>query len=284
MKGLRELIDLQLGNGVVGFFILGTYGEGLSLHHEKRKRFVEKVAEYAGSKAVIINNVSSTSLEVGLELAKHSLDVGVANISLIPPLYYKTGVREIVRYYKAFESLDVNIMIYNNPARVGVDIQPSTLKSMLSDVSNIVGIKDSTGLPDRIMELVTGFGKELHIAAASDSLLLEAFLYRADTHICGICNAVPEISDLMYKSIVMGDMEKAVKYKSLLMRIKGLAREFQVEGLSIVKAILRLRGLSIGNPVPPIKGLSDSEMGKLREILESILSDAGVSVELKRIL
>ena len=83
---------------------------------------------------------------------------------------------------------------------------------------------------------------------------------------------------------MMGDMEKAVKYKSLLMRIKGLAREFQVEGLSIVKAILRLRGLSIGNPVPPIKGLSDSEMGKLREILESILSDAGVSVELKRIL
>ncbi|GAY25124.1 dihydrodipicolinate synthetase [Desulfurococcaceae archaeon AG1] len=105
----------------------------------------------------------------------------------------------------------------------------------------------------------------------------------ADTHICGICNAVPEISDLMYKSIVMGDMEKAVKYKSLLMKIKGLAREFQVEGLSIVKAILRLRGLNVGNPVPPNKGLSDNEMRKLREILESILSDAGVNIEFKRI-
>ena len=281
LRGLRELIDLQLENGIAGFFILGTYGEGLSLHHEKRKRFAEMVAEHVGSRAVIINNVSSTSLEISLELARHSLDIGVANISLTPPLYYKVGVREITRYYKAFERLEANIIIYNNPARVGIDIQPSTLRDIASNNRNIIGIKDSTGSLERIIELVTEFGRELHIAAASDSLLPEAFLYGADTHICGICNAVPEIGGLMYKSIVGGDVERATRYKTMLMRIKGLAKEFQVEGLSMVKAILGIRGLSVGDPIPPIKGLSDNEKRKLEEMLEEMFREIGICLKLR---
>jgi len=276
---LRELIEFQLRNGVSGFFILGTYGEGLSIHPSTRKVFAERVAEYVGSRAPIINCVSSTSIDVGLELARHSAELGLRYIALLPPIYYRAGVQELLRYYREFDRLGLDIMVYNNPPKTGVDITPSVFKLLSSGIEGLVGVKDSTASVERIIELVEEFSRDYYVAAASDVMILEAFIYKADSHICGICNAVPELSRMLYERISSGDLESAARYKRLIWRLRRLARELSVEGVSLVKAMLRLRGLDVGDPIPPNRPLEGKELSVVGDALASVLGEVGVDLK-----
>lgn len=274
------LVDFQARNGVSGFFILGTYGEGLSIDPSIRKAFAEEVVEYVGSRVPVINCISSTSIDVSMELARHSADIGIRHIALLPPLYYKVGVSELLRFYKEFDRLGLDMLIYNNPSKTGVDITPAIFKAISAETNNLVGIKDSTASIERVLELTSDLSEEYYVAIASDVMILEAFLYNADSHICGICNAVPELGNLLYKSIIRGDIAEAMRYKRAIWMLRRIARDLQVEGLSLVKAMLRIRGLDVGEPLPPIRALNEKELSTLKKALESVLDNIGIKLEL----
>jgi Dihydrodipicolinate synthase/N-acetylneuraminate lyase len=257
---LRKLIEFQFRNEVSGFFILGTYGEGLSIHPNTRKLFVERVAEYVGSRAPIINCVSSTSIDVSIELARHSADLGVRCIALLPPLYYRVGLSELLKFYREFDRLGLDILIYNNPQKTGIDITPAIFRAISTNIDSLVGIKDSTSSIERIAELTEEFSNEYYIAVASDMMILEAFLYKADAHICGICNAIPELGRSILMSIARGDIDTAIQRKRDILRIKKISKELHVEGVSLVKAILRIRGLDVGDPILPNRSLEEKEL------------------------
>lgn len=279
-EALHNLIEFQIRNNISGFFILGTYGEGLSIHPIIRKSFAEKVAYYVRSKIPIINNVSATSIDVSIELAKHSTDLGIKHIALLPPLYYRTGLDELSKVFSIFDKLDLKVIVYNNPSKTAVDITPSIFKAISAHTDNIVGIKDSTASIERILELTEELSNEYYIAIASDLVILEAFLYNADSHICGICNAVPELSILLYTNILKGDIKEALRYKKLIWKLRHIAKELNVEGLSLIKAMLKIRGLDVGNPLLPNKTLNEKELSMVRDVLISALNAVGIELKI----
>jgi dihydrodipicolinate synthase/N-acetylneuraminate lyase len=278
-EALRRLIEFQLRNEVSGFFILGTYGEGLSIHPNTRKLFAERVAEYVGSRVPIINCVSSTSIDVSIELARHSADLGMRHIALLPPLYYRVGMSELLKFYREFDRLGLDMLIYNNPQKTGIDITPTIFRTISTNVDSLVGIKDSTSSIERIAELTEEFSSEYYIAVASDIMILEAFLYKADSHVCGICNAIPELSRSILMSIARGDIDTAIRYKRYISRIKRISRELYIEGVSLVKAVLRIRGIDVGDPILPNRSLEEKELLIIKNTVKSVLDNMGIQFE-----
>ncbi len=278
-EALRRLIEFQLRNEVSGFFILGTYGEGLSIHPNTRKLFAERVAEYVGSRVHIINCVSSTSIDVSIELARHSADLGMRHIALLPPLYYRVGMSELLKFYREFDRLGLDMLIYNNPQKTGIDITPTIFRTISTNVDSLVGIKDSTSSIERIAELTEEFSSEYYIAVASDIMILEAFLYKADSHVCGICNAIPELSRSIFMSIARGDIDTAIRYKRYISRIKRISRELYIEGVSLVKAVLRIRGIDVGDPILPNRSLEEKELLIIKNTVKSVLDNMGIQFE-----
>jgi dihydrodipicolinate synthase/N-acetylneuraminate lyase len=278
-EALRSLIEFQLRNEVSGFFILGTYGEGLSIHPNTRKLFAERVAEYVGSRVPIINCVSSTSIDVSIELARHSADLGMRHIALLPPLYYRVGMSELLKFYREFDRLGLDMLIYNNPQKTGIDITPTIFRTISTNVDSLVGIKDSTSSIERIAELTEEFSSEYYIAVASDIMILEAFLYKADSHVCGICNAIPELSRSILMSIARGDIDTAIRYKRYISRIKRISRELYIEGVSLVKAVLRIRGIDVGDPILPNRSLEEKELLIIKNTVKSVLDNMGIQFE-----
>jgi dihydrodipicolinate synthase/N-acetylneuraminate lyase len=278
-EALRSLIEFQLRNEVSGFFILGTYGEGLSIHPNTRKLFAERVAEYVGSRVPIINCVSSTSIDVSMELARHSADLGMRHIALLPPLYYRVGMSELLKFYREFDRLGLDMLIYNNPQKTGIDITPTIFRTISTNVDSLVGIKDSTSSIERIAELTEEFSSEYYIAVASDIMILEAFLYKADSHVCGICNAIPELSRSILMSIARGDIDTAIRYKRYISRIKKISRELYIEGVSLVKAVLRIRGIDVGDPILPNRSLEEKELLIIKNTVKSVLDNMGIQFE-----
>jgi 4-hydroxy-tetrahydrodipicolinate synthase len=60
-------------------------------------------------------------------------------------------------------------MLYNVPARTGVDILPDTVKRLFDDVENIMGIKEATGSIERTVELLAKV-PDLYVFSGDDAI------------------------------------------------------------------------------------------------------------------
>jgi len=275
-ESLSTLIEFQLKSGIKGFYTLGTYGEGLLLSVSKRKKILSMITELIPSSFIIINNVSATSLEDSLELAKHSIDLGVKNIASLPPLYYRAGIRELMNFYSSLGKLECNLFVYNNPSKAGIDVTPDIIKQLRYNIPNLVGVKDSTGSVERVIDIVLNLANDFYIGIANDTLILDSLIYGADAHICGVCNAIPELAVEIVKSFERGDIKRASHLQILIARFRNLAKEYHVEGLVLTKAALKIRGINIGCPADPLAALSNSEITSIRNALERIYMEAGI--------
>ncbi|MEO3993544.1 MAG: dihydrodipicolinate synthase family protein [Desulfurococcaceae archaeon TW002] len=147
-NSLSDFISFQIKNEIKGFFLLGTYGEGLAIHPRKRVYFLEKFLNHVSSKTLV--NVSSTASKLSLELAKHAANLGVGAISLLPPIYYTQDLEGLVKYFSLFSKIDLPVLIYNNPQRQNYDITPSIFEHIVHEVPNLKGVKDSSGSIERV--------------------------------------------------------------------------------------------------------------------------------------
>ena len=271
---LEDLVEFQLKNGVKGFFALGTYGEGIALHPRKRKFFTEALREVLPSSVPLIVNVSTPSLELSLELALHARDVGCSAIASLPPLYYKPDTAGILRFFDHLSKADIPLLVYNNPAKQGYDLPLTVFDALVKAVPAVRGIKDSSGSLERLQLLVRSYSSECFIAAARDSFILQAFLLGADAHICGLCNAFPEIA-AVFGRVASGNLHLSagIKLQLLITTLRDAVKKFNVESPAIVKELLRLRGIDVGVPMPPMRPLEANEVEALKKKILPIMEE-----------
>lgn len=285
---LGRLIDFQTRGGIKGFFLLGTYGEGLAIHPRKRMEFLERFLEYVPSNVLVIVNASSTSPEVSLEIAKHAVDLGIKAVSLLPPLYYAQDLTGLIRYFSLFSRIDVSLLIYNNPRRQNYDISPTTFELIAREVPNLRGMKDSSGSIERVHKLLSDvYARRYFIAIANDSLLFYTFLLGGKAHICGLSNAFPEIAHGIYTSVLNNELKRAVNLQNLLNDIREAVKEVPVDSSVVVRELMRLRGIDPGHPSLVNRSLGEGERTKLLNSIRALihrsaplLKELGINIDL----
>ena len=107
------------------------------------------------------------------------------------------------------ECSDLPVLIYNMPARTGVNVHYKTMKR-LAEIPNIVGVKDSSGNFDnmqRYLEECQG----ISVLSGNDSLILPCLLAGGQGGISGISNVFPERMVEIYTAWEAGDLERAWK-------------------------------------------------------------------------
>jgi 4-hydroxy-tetrahydrodipicolinate synthase len=267
-EGLREIIKYLIENGVHGLFVCGSQGEAYALRDEERKRVIEvtvgevngRVPVYAGTGGVTTRNV--------IELSKYALDVGADAVSIVTPYFIRPSQDELFEHYKKIaESVDIPILLYNNPGRTGVNLDAATV-SRLAEVDNIVGIKDSSGDLTLTAEYICSCPKDFAVIAGRDSLILATLMYGGKGAIAATANIVPKLVVGIYESFVKGDIEKAreLQFKLLPLRLAFKLGTFPV----VVKEAMRLIRKPAGPAKSPVKPLSEESREKLKKILEDI--------------
>ena len=142
------LETLQLG----GLFIAGKQGEFFSMSIPERKRLMALAVEAASNagnrggigKPGIVTSCSDTNLDVVLDLARYSQDIGADYVIVHSPvLHFGADTEEtIYEYYRYLsEQLDIGIAMWNHPD-CGYSMTPE-LCNRIADLPNIVAIKYS---------------------------------------------------------------------------------------------------------------------------------------------
>ncbi|MBO3797644.1 MAG: dihydrodipicolinate synthase family protein [Thermoproteota archaeon] len=267
-EGAASLISFLTEKGVRGFFVLGTYGEGILISKGERERMLEKVVENVPDKSSVIAHVGAADVKTALELAEHAASLEISAVSSVGPIYHKPGKEGLISYYKYLSKAEAPLMVYNNKGRQGYNISPSDFESIVKEVPSVMGVKDTSYDLEQLQNYVDMFGKTHYVAGAGDSLIAVTFLIGAKAHVCGIANAFPEIPLSVYSAVENGDVKKAFELQNIINRIRRELGRFGVETQVVLREILRLRGVDVGPSPIQLRRLAEGEKLEIKRIFE----------------
>ena len=151
---LRELVEFQIAGGTDAIIPCGTTGESATLSHDEHNQVVDIVVDAVAGRVPVIAGAGSNNTAEAIHLTQHAKDAGADGVLLITPYYNKPSQEGLYQHFKAIaESVEIPMLLYNVPGRTSVDLLPATV-GRLSELPNIVGIKEATGSIQRASEVL----------------------------------------------------------------------------------------------------------------------------------
>ena len=164
VAALERLVEAQVKGGVSGLVPCGTAGEDPLLSDEDRRNALRCIVSTASGRVPVIAGVGSIATATSVHLTRHAIDAGADGVMVVMPPYLnpsQEGMRAHV--LEVARSTDRPVMLYNNPARSGVDLHPDTFESICEAAPNVVAVKESTGDIMRCQELHRRLGDRLAV-------------------------------------------------------------------------------------------------------------------------
>ena len=189
--------------------------------------------------------------------------LGADGLLVVTPYYNKTTQDGLVAHYKKIaESTTLPIILYSVPSRTGVNILPETCKK-LSEIENIVAIKEASGNISQIVEIAKLCGDDLNIYSGNDDQIVPILSVGGLGVISVLSNIMPEYTHNITEEFFNGNIKKSCKMQlEVIDLIKALFSE--VNPISVKKA-LNLMGYNYGEPRLPLVPMTSIKSEKLKE-------------------
>ena len=191
---------------------------------ERVKLFETAVKASAGRKPVIAGTGCASTKET-IALTKKAEELGIELCLIVCPFYNKPTQEGIYNHFKKIaESTSVDILLYNIPIFVGVNLEPETV-GRLAAIDNIVGVKDEAGInPTQITDFFLATEKadpDFAIYNGDDVMLLPTIVQGA----MGIVTQRSTVMDMKSGQFLMLTQRSTVrKRKSFLFLCMNSAR------------------------------------------------------------
>ena len=168
-----KLIHFHMENGTNGLVPAGTTGESPTLSHDEHQKVIDLCIQESKGKLPVIAGTGSNSTEEAISLTKHAEKAGANAALIVTPYYNKPTQEGLYQHYKAInDKCGLPIIIYNIPSRSVIDMSVETM-TRLYELKNIVGVKDATGILDRVDQQLKAMGKDFIQLTGNDDNALE---------------------------------------------------------------------------------------------------------------
>jgi 4-hydroxy-tetrahydrodipicolinate synthase len=273
-SALEELVQFQVRSGVNGLFPLGSTGMGPAMEPEERKRVTQIVVGNVDGKIPVIVQVGDSNPKVSLELARHAENAGADAIACLTPFYYNPGTESIVEHYRRLtKETGLPVLVYNIPRNTGINVD-ARLLSQLSQIPNMVGIKDSSRDFCQLLDYLRTVPKGFAVINGTDSYLFSAFCAGVNAGVSATANLIPELFVQLYEAYKSGDLESG---RELQMRIHAVRDALSTPPLTPLLEALKIRGLRSGTVRSPMRPMNPSEVKTLRAAMSRLMPEWGVA-------
>lgn len=260
-----ELLQYHIDNGTDAIIACGTTGESATMPDKEHLSVIEYAVKKVNGAIPVIAGTGSNDTHHGIELTKEAVRLGADAVLLVTPYYNKATQKGLVKHYEAItESVDVPCILYNVPSRTGTDIKPETVK-ILSEMKNIVAIKEATGDIARALEIKALCGDEMDIYSGNDDITVPILSAGGKGVISVIANIAPKDTHDMVRLYLDGEREKALAIQlKMLPLISALFCE--VNPIP-VKTAMNLLGFRAGDLRMPLCEMEEKNLQTLKNAL-----------------
>lgn len=267
---LESLVDFHVASGTHGIISMGTTGESATLNQDEHIEVMRRTVKLANSRIPVIAGTGANSTSEAIELTKAAKEIGADACLLVTPYYNKPTQEGLYQHYKLIaETVDIDQILYNVPGRTAVDLLPETIVR-LSEISNIIGVKDATGDLEVAQTLIDTCPEDFLLYSGDDATAVEFILMGGHGGISVTANVAPKELSQAYQAAF--DNNKALA-EELDAPLRGLHQSLFIESNPIpVKWAMHKMGKCGSGIRLPLTILSQ----QAQVILEQDLSNLGV--------
>ena len=269
-ESLNSLIDFHIDAGTSSIVSVGTTGESATVGVKEHLKIIDHTVKYAARRIPVIAGTGANSTSEAIELTKEAKNFGADACLLVTPYYNKPTQEGLFQHFKLIaESVSIDQILYNVPGRTAVDMSVNTTVR-LSEITNIIGIKDATGDLSVIKDLVAKCPKDFLLLTGDDATAIDFLLLGGHGGISVTANVTPKELQKAYLAAIAGNAELS---KKLNEKLSGLHKHLFVESNPIpVKWALHKMGMCDSGIRLPLLELSNQS----RAVLENDLKELGL--------
>jgi 4-hydroxy-tetrahydrodipicolinate synthase len=261
----RRLARYLLDQGSDGFVVAGTTGESPTLSDDEKLRLLEAVIDEVGGEATVLAGTGSNDTAHSVHLTRAATERGADGVLVVTPYYNKPSRRGLKAHFEAVAAAtDKPMLVYNIPGRCVINLEPDLLAE-LSEVPNVVGVKQANDDMEQARAIVENTGLDLY--AGDDNLLRSFAEIGGAGGVCVASHLVGTRMKEMYEAAVAGEYEHARAIDSELADVYETL--FFTASPAPVKAALNLLGLEAGGCRLPIADLTEDELPRVSKMLET---------------
>lgn len=250
---VNELIEQKIDAIVVN----GTTGEAATLSDEEQYNIICRIKDTIHHRVPLIAGAGSNDTKHAARLALNARNAGADAILCVTPYYNKANEDGLAEHYRYIaERAQLPIILYNVPARTGVNLRPEFYER-LENIPNIVAIKEASGNLSQIAKIRSLYGDRFAIYSGNDDTIVPTLSLGGKGVISVLANIVPKDVHDLCEAYFSGEMEKAV--------------DLQLRYMPLIEALF-----SDINPIPLKKALKElgRDTGVLRLPLGTMKSEA----------
>ncbi|MDR7555400.1 MAG: dihydrodipicolinate synthase family protein [Armatimonadota bacterium] len=278
-RGVHQLVDFLVAQGIHGIFVAGTTGEAAALDDLQWRRLVGAASQALRERLPLLAGVIAPTTALAVARARLAADLGADVVVATTPYYYLPSERELVAHFRAIvDATPLPVLLYNIPQNTKVPITLAACQELAAH-PQVVGLKDSAGdvtaFRNAVLALRAG-GRDFRMLLGTDHLTDVAVLIGAQGTVPSLGNVAGRDLVAAYEAAVAGDWARSRRHQeraAALARLYDVRNEVPQTGIIVgLKCALTLLGVAAGPPAPPVRPPSDDET----RAVESILREAGL--------
>ena len=264
---MARLIEYHIESGTAGLGVVGTTGESPTLTVPEHCELIRFAVEQAGGRIPVVAGTGGNSTHEAIELTVAAAEAGADYSLSVTPYYNKPTQQGLFEHFQSVaRAVNLPILLYNVPGRTGCDLLNETVVR-LSQIDNIVGIKDATGEVDRGADLIRAVPDGFAVFSGDDATALELMRRGGKGNVSVTANlAAPDMATMCNLALA-GEWEEAAEID---VRLSALNRLLFSESNPIpVKWAMMQRGMIETGIRLPLTPLSEACRTPLEQAMES---------------
>ncbi len=265
---LGRLIEWHLDMGTDALVVVGTTGEAATLSQNERKEIIKFTVKKVKKQIPVIAGTGNNSTRVTIELSKDAEAAGADGLLIVTPYYNKPTQEGLYEHFKLVaKNTSLPIIIYNVPGRTSVNIKPYTVLK-LSQIKNIVGIKEASGDIGQVAEIASLCPKGFAIYSGNDDQIVPILSLGGMGVISVLANILPkEVHNIFINYFEGKTKEAAEKQLASIDLIKAL---FIETNPIPIKAAMNLMGMDVGSVRLPLTKMSEHNENVLKNAMKEM--------------
>jgi len=271
--GFKTLIERQIAYGTSELFIMGSAGEVTLMTPEERKEIVRQIVKIAKGRIPVFFGATFPTTEDTIKFSRFAEAEGADGLIFTAPVYLlppQTAVYEFLK--EVMNSVSIPAGVYNNPARLGVNLEPETIEKLANEIPNFIVVKEATPNVSQLMEVKIRLGDRMNILCCDFpkySIVLPTLAIGGNgtANIGG--NIIPE--EMAIISRPWDSFDKVNESRELYMKYYPLLKAlYWFSNPIVIKAALKILGLPGGGIRRPYPDLTGPKVEELRKIMDDL--------------
>ncbi len=234
--------------GVVGVFVNGTTGEGMSLTLEEREQLAAEWRRVLPGGSKLFVHVGHNALCDAKRLAQHAQVIGADAVAAIAPDFFKpSGIEGLVEWCASIAAAapDLPFYFYHMPSMSGVYASITDFLPRAAErIPNLAGVKFTHHAMGDYLTARQVDGGRFDVLWGSDGMLLGALVIGAKGAVGSTYNAIAPLYTKLIEAFQRGDCQTARELQTqsiAFINALGATGNF----FAALKAVLRSQGVPI---------------------------------------